>query len=72
MWPHKYNVDKRRFIIFAFVIFASEKVWFVGVGLVGAIEYIFLFICSFMIIFGKDCRGLHDLISNTKVIRCGK
>ena len=59
-------------IIFAFVIFASEKVWFVGVGLVGAIEYIFLFICSFMIIFGKDCRGLHDLISNTKVIRCGK
>lgn len=59
-------------IIFAFVIFASEQVWFVGVGLIGAIEYIFLFICSFMIIFGKEGRGLHDLISNTKVVRCGK
>lgn len=59
-------------IIFGLDIFASEQVWFVGVGLIGGIEYILLFICTIMIILKKDGRGLHDLISNTKVIRCGK
>lgn len=59
-------------IIFALVIFASEQVWFVGVGLIGGIEYVLLFICTIMIILKKDGRGLHDLISNTKVVRSGK
>lgn len=59
-------------VIFAFVIFANEDVWFFGTGIVGAIDYILLFVCGLMVILNKNGRGLHDLVGNTKVIRCRK
>lgn len=59
-------------IILVFVIFASQNAWFYGAGMLGAIDYIILVICGFMIIFRKDGRGLHDLVSNTKVIQYRK
>lgn len=59
-------------IIFAFVVFASQKVWFAGALGFGVLNYIILFICFLMIVFSKDGRGLHDLLGNTKVIQCRK
>ena len=59
-------------IIFSLMIFASETIWLIGVGMLEAINYILLFICGFMVIFNKDGRGLHDLLGNTKVIQCRK
>lgn len=59
-------------IILAFVIFASQDVWFYGAGILGALDYIILFICGFMAICRKDGRGLHDLVSDTKVIQYRK
>lgn len=59
-------------IIFAFVIFASETVWFNGVGVIGAINYTLLFICGLMVVLNKEGRGLHDLVGNTKVIQFRK
>ncbi len=59
-------------LVFAFVIFASEAVWFNGAGIIGVINYTLLFICGLMVILSKDGRGLHDLVGNTKVIQCRK
>ena len=59
-------------IIFTFVVFASQQVWFAGTLMFAAINYIILFVCAVMIIFSKDGRGLHDLVGNTKVIECSK
>ena len=59
-------------IIFSLMIFASETIWLIGVGMLEVINYILLFICGFMVIFNKDGRGLHDLLGNTKVIQCRK
>lgn len=59
-------------IIFTFVVFASQRVWFGGTLIFATINYIVLFVCAVMVIFSKDGRGLHDLIGNTKVIECSK
>lgn len=59
-------------IIFTFVVFASQRVWFGGTFIFASINYIVLFLCAVMVIFSKDGRGLHDLIGNTKVIECSK
>ena len=32
------------------------------------VEIIVIMLCAFMVMFRKDCRGLHDIICNTKVV----
>ena len=57
------------FINFAFTIFASQNTYFYGMLVVEVIQYIFVFISCVMIMFGKSGKGLHDLMSQTRVVR---
>jgi len=54
----------------AFVIFGNKGTFIYIVGSFELIQYTFMIICAFMIMFRKDRLGLHDLICNTKVVRC--
>lgn len=56
-------------ISLAFLVFGSRDVYFYGVGTIEGIQYIIILISALMVMFRKDSRGLHDLVSNTKVIR---
>lgn len=58
--------------VFILLIFASQDLYISGVGLLGIINFILIFICGFMIIFNKEKRGLHDLVGNTRVVVCRK
>ena len=53
---------------FALMIFASQSTYFYGMLVFEIIQYIFMIICAVMMMFTKDGRGLHDLVSRTKVV----
>ena len=53
----------------SFLVFGSRDIYFYGVGTIEGIQYIIILISALMVMFRKDSRGLHDLVSNTKVIR---
>lgn len=55
------------FVSFALSIFASQSTYFYGILIFELIQYLVLLISGLMIMFGK--RGLHDLVSHTKVVR---
>lgn len=55
-------------ILFAVIILGSKDVYFVSSMTVSMIQYIIIFTTAIMILFRKDKRGLHDVITNTKVI----
>lgn len=56
--------------IFAFSIFATEDIYFYGVGIVEFIGYTIILISGLMVMFSKSGRGLHDIFSHTEVVRC--
>lgn len=56
-------------VIFGFVIFASQSIYFYGTLVFESIQYIVIFVSVIMMIFGKNGKGLHDLISHTEVIK---
>lgn len=55
-------------ILLAVIILGSKDVYFVSSTTVSMIQYIIIFTTAIMILFSKDKRGLHDVITNTKVI----
>ena len=57
-------------IEFALVIFGNKGTFIYIVGSFELLQYTFMIVCAFMIMFRKDRLGLHDLICNTKVVRC--
>ncbi|MBQ6477252.1 MAG: RDD family protein [Bacilli bacterium] len=57
-------------LAFVFVIFSNENTYFVANVTLNSMYYLILFISACMIIFRKDGRGLHDIICNTKVVKC--
>ena len=57
------------FINFAFTIFASQNTYFYGMLFIELVQYLTIFISGCMIMFGKSGRGIHDLVSRTKVVR---
>ena len=57
-------------LAFIFVIFGNVDTYYVAKMTVNSIYYLILFISACMIIFNKDRRGLHDIICNTKVVKC--
>lgn len=59
-------------IVLAFVILAKQDMWFHTTLILGIVNYITLFVCGIMAFFHKEGRGLHDLVSNTKVIQYRK
>lgn len=50
------------------LIFLSKDMYFFVSGWINIIYSIFSFFCLFLVVVRKDGRGLHDLISGTKVI----
>ena len=57
------------FILFAFTIFANQYTYFYGMLVVEVIQYLIILISGSMVMFGKSGRGIHDLVSCTKVVR---
>ena len=57
-------------IQFAYLVFGNEQTFFYVVGSLELIQYSFMLVSAFMIMFRKDRLGLHDLICKTKVVRC--
>lgn len=56
-------------IVLCFVLFASKNGYMYGTMVFEGINYLFIIISVFMIIFRKDKKGLHDLIIKSKVIK---
>ena len=57
-------------LTFIFVIFSNSSVYFVANITINSLYYLIIVISSLMIILRKDNRGLHDVICNTKVVKC--
>lgn len=57
-------------ISFGVLIFANQSGYFYGVSFLAFIQFCILSVSTFMIMFGKDRRGLHDLVAHTDVVRC--
>ncbi len=53
---------------FALMIFASQSTYFYGMLVFEVIQYIIIVICFVMMMFKKDGRGLHDIVSRTRVV----
>ena len=57
-------------IAFIFVIFSDADTYFVANMTLNSLYYLILFVSAIMVIFREDRRGLHDIICNTKVVKC--
>lgn len=57
-------------LVLAVSILGTKNVYMVGLLTVEFIQYILLFVIAIMVLSRKDKRGLHDVITNTKVIKC--
>lgn len=57
-------------ISFGVLILANQSSYFYGVSFLAFIQFCILSVSTFMIMFGKDRRGLHDLVAHTDVVRC--
>ena len=57
-------------LTFVFLLFSNSKTFFIADLTLASLYYLILLISSFMIIYRKDHRGLHDIICNTKVVKC--
>lgn len=57
-------------LVLAISILGTKNVYMVGLLTVEFIQYILLFVIAIMVLSRKDKRGLHDVITNTKVIKC--
>ena len=55
-------------VVLGFAFVASKDVYFYAISVFEGIQYLVLIISLFMIVFSSDGRGIHDRISNTKVI----
>ena len=45
----------------------KNQMYFINIIILGIIQILLVIISQFMIIYRKDCRGLHDILSNTKI-----
>ena len=57
-------------IALIFVTFSGEGTYFMANMTLNCLYYLIVLVASFMIIGRKDNRGLHDLVCNTKVVKC--
>lgn len=54
-------------LLFICLILLKDKIYFISTIILGIIQILLVIISIFMIIYRKDCRGLHDIFSNTKI-----
>ena len=56
-------------LVFALVIFGNQNIYYYGSIIFERIQSCVVMISVFMIIFSKNGRGLHDLISHSEVVK---
>lgn len=56
-------------ISFGFMLFSSKEVYFYGVGIFEIIQSIIIVSSALMIMYSKNSRGIHDLVTHTEVIK---
>lgn len=49
--------------------FTSSMIYFLTTLILGILQIILVFISVFMIIYRKDSQGIHDILSETKVVK---
>lgn len=54
-------------LLFICLILLKDRIYFISTIILGIIQILLVIISIFMIIYRKDCRGLHDIFSNTKI-----
>lgn len=57
------------FVNLAFVVFAGQSTYFYGMLVFELVQYTVMIVCGLMVMFSKNGRGLHDLVSHTRVVR---
>ena len=55
-----------------FIYTLNKTSYFLGYGFVGGLEWLFIIITIFFVLYRKDGRGLHDMMTNTTVIKEGR
>ena len=55
-----------------FVYTLNKTSYFLGYGFVSGLEWLFIIITIFFVLYRKDGRGLHDMMTNTTVIKEGR
>lgn len=56
-------------LLLALALIGTKNIYMIGTITVEMIQYIIFFVIAIMVLSRKDKRGLHDLITNTKVIK---
>ena len=57
-------------ISLAMVIFARQDVYFYGAAILSFIQMLIFLISGIKVMFGKERRGVHDLVAHTDVVQC--
>lgn len=57
-------------VAFGILIFSKQNIYLYAMFLLTFIQILIFSICSLMVMFRNDHRGIHDLIGHTKVMRC--
>lgn len=57
-------------ISFGVLIFAKQSNYFYVASFLAFIQVCILLVSTLMIMFGKNRRGLHDIVAHTDVVRC--
>lgn len=55
-----------------FIYTLNKTSYFLGYGFVSGLEWLFIIITIFFVLYRKDGRGLHDMMTNTTVIKEGR
>lgn len=55
-------------LVLAFTIFASKDVYFYATSIFMGFQYLVIIVSIFMILCGRECRGIHDRLSHTRVV----
>lgn len=56
-------------IDFSFMLFGSKQIYFYCVGIFEMIQYLVVIVSALMIMYSKSSRGIHDLVTHTKVVK---
>lgn len=57
-------------VSFAILLFTNQLTYFYSVVILGMIQFIIIAASGIMVMFGKNRRGIHDLVAHTDVVRC--
>lgn len=70
LWIRNFIINGLFYFIFLilFNFIFSNKIYFISIIILGFIQLLLVIISAFMVIYRKDCRGLQDIFSNSKIL----